>query len=150
MIKLNPPIDGYRKPLGLPRLRYEEALPVALEALEAAQNAGNVHWAAQDELQIGRILIYLGRFDEAEVRIDSAEATFRRASSSNDRLIQLDLAEHHGLSPDYSCRSGICRTCMCELVEGEVEYVEEPLNAPDPGCVLICVSKPKSKLVVEI
>ena len=62
----------------------------------------------------------------------------------------LDLAEQHGLSPDYSCRSGICRTCMCELVEGEVEYVEEPLNAPDPGCVLICVSRPKSKLVVEI
>jgi len=31
-----------------------------------------------------------------------------------------------------------------------VEYVEEPLNPPDPGCVLICVSRPKSKLVVEI
>ena len=62
----------------------------------------------------------------------------------------LDLAEHHGLSPDYSCRSGICRTCMCELVEGEVEYLEEPLNAPDPGCVLICVCRPKTKLVVEV
>jgi ferredoxin-NADP reductase/MOSC domain-containing protein YiiM/predicted pyridoxine 5'-phosphate oxidase superfamily flavin-nucleotide-binding protein len=62
----------------------------------------------------------------------------------------LDLAEHHGLNPDYSCRSGICRTCMCELVEGEVEYIEEPLNAPEPGCILICVSKPKSKLVLEV
>ena len=62
----------------------------------------------------------------------------------------LDLAEHHGLNPDYSCRSGICRTCMCELIEGEVEYFEEPLNAPEPGCVLICVSKPKSKLVLEV
>jgi ferredoxin-NADP reductase/MOSC domain-containing protein YiiM/predicted pyridoxine 5'-phosphate oxidase superfamily flavin-nucleotide-binding protein len=62
----------------------------------------------------------------------------------------LDLAEHHGLSPPYSCRSGICRTCMCELVEGEVKYLEEPLNAPDPGCVLICVSRPKTKIVVDI
>jgi ferredoxin len=62
----------------------------------------------------------------------------------------LDLAEHHGLNPDYSCRSGICRTCMCELIEGEVEYIEEPLNAPEPGCILICVSKPKSKLVLEV
>jgi hypothetical protein len=62
----------------------------------------------------------------------------------------LDLAEQHGLSPDYSCRSGICRTCMCELVEGEVEYLEEPLNAPDPGCVLICVCRPKSKLIVDV
>ena len=62
----------------------------------------------------------------------------------------LDLAEHHGLNPDYSCRSGICRTCMCELVEGEVEYFEEPLNAPEPGRVLICVCKPKSKLVLDV
>ncbi len=62
----------------------------------------------------------------------------------------LDLAEHQGLSPPYSCRSGICRTCMCELVEGEVEYLEEPLRAPDPGCVLICVSRPKTKLAVEV
>ena len=62
----------------------------------------------------------------------------------------LDLAEHQGLSPPYSCRSGICRTCMCKLVEGEVEYLEEPLSAPDPGCVLLCVSRPKTKLVVEV
>lgn len=62
----------------------------------------------------------------------------------------LDLAEHHGLSPPYSCRSGICRTCMCELLEGEVEYLEEPLDAPDPGRVLICASRPKTQIVVDV
>ena len=62
----------------------------------------------------------------------------------------LDLAEHHGLSPDYSCRSGICHTCMCELVEGEVEYLEEPLDPPDSGSVLICCSRPKGRLVIDI
>jgi ferredoxin-NADP reductase/MOSC domain-containing protein YiiM len=62
----------------------------------------------------------------------------------------LDLAERHGLSPDYSCRSGICHTCMCALVEGEVEYLEEPLDEPDPGCVLICCSRPKTSLVIEV
>ncbi len=62
----------------------------------------------------------------------------------------LDLAERHGLSPDYSCRSGICHTCMCTLIEGEVDYVEEPLQEPDPGCVLICCSRPKSNLVIEV
>jgi ferredoxin-NADP reductase len=62
----------------------------------------------------------------------------------------LDLAEHQGLSPPYSCRSGICRTCMCALAEGEVEYLEEPLNAPDPGHVLICVARPKTKLVIDL
>jgi ferredoxin-NADP reductase/MOSC domain-containing protein YiiM len=62
----------------------------------------------------------------------------------------LDLAEHQGLNPPYSCRSGICRTCMCPLIEGEVEYLEEPLNAPDPGSVLICVCRPKTGVVLDI
>ncbi len=62
----------------------------------------------------------------------------------------LDLAERHGLNPDYSCRSGICHTCMCTLVEGEVEYLEEPLGEPDPGCALICCSRPKTNLVIEV
>ncbi|MCZ6863665.1 MAG: 2Fe-2S iron-sulfur cluster-binding protein, partial [Alphaproteobacteria bacterium] len=62
----------------------------------------------------------------------------------------LDLAERHGLDPDYSCRSGICQTCICELIEGEVEYFEEPLDEPNPGSVLICCSKPKTNLVIEV
>ena len=62
----------------------------------------------------------------------------------------LDLAEHNGLNPDYSCRSGICHTCMCALVDGEVEYLEEPLDPPDAGQVLICCSRPKGSLVVDV
>lgn len=62
----------------------------------------------------------------------------------------LDLAEANGLSPDYSCRSGICHTCICELEEGEVEYVLEPLERPDQGSVLICCSKPTTNVVVAV
>ena len=62
----------------------------------------------------------------------------------------LDLAEANGLSPDYSCRSGICHTCTCPLEDGEVEYTLEPLDPPDPGSVLICCSKPKTNLVVGV
>ncbi len=62
----------------------------------------------------------------------------------------LDLAESQGLNPDYSCRSGICNTCISELTEGEVEYLEEPLDEPDRGHVLICCARPKTSLVIEI
>jgi len=62
----------------------------------------------------------------------------------------LDLAEVHGLHPEYSCRSGICHTCMSALREGEVEYLLEPADMPDPGCVLICCSRPKSDVVIDI
>ena len=62
----------------------------------------------------------------------------------------LDLAERHGLSPDYSCRSGICHTCITDLTEGEVDYLEPPLDEPGQGQVLICCARPKTSLVVEI
>ena len=62
----------------------------------------------------------------------------------------LDLAEANGLSPDYSCRSGICHTCACPLEQGEVEYVQEPLDLPNSKSVLICCSKPKTSIVVNI
>lgn len=63
----------------------------------------------------------------------------------------LELAEANNLNPPYSCRAGICLTCMCVVKEGEVEYEETPTGTPDQGTVLICVAKPKtSKLVLEL
>ena len=62
----------------------------------------------------------------------------------------LELAENAGLAPEFSCRSGICSTCACKLVEGKVEYFEEPLERPDNGDVLICCAKPKGPVVLEI
>jgi ferredoxin-NADP reductase/MOSC domain-containing protein YiiM/ferredoxin len=61
----------------------------------------------------------------------------------------LDLAEDHGVFPDFGCRSGICSTCMYDLVEGEVEYAYEPLDQPAPGRVLLCCTRPKSELVID-
>jgi ferredoxin-NADP reductase/MOSC domain-containing protein YiiM len=62
----------------------------------------------------------------------------------------LGLAEANGLRPDFSCRTGICHTCASKLIEGEVEYVTEPLDLPDPGTVLICCSRPKTDLVIDV
>ena len=62
----------------------------------------------------------------------------------------LDLAEANGLSPDYSCRSGVCQTCVARIEEGEVEYVIEPLDPPDDGSVLICCSKPTTPVVITL
>jgi uncharacterized protein len=60
----------------------------------------------------------------------------------------LDFAEANDLNPPYSCRQGICGTCMCKLLEGEVEYQETPTAAIEEGSVLICISKPKTPRVV--
>ena len=63
----------------------------------------------------------------------------------------LEFAEDQGLSPDFSCRAGICLTCMCAIEDGEVAYDEPPTGTPDDGKVLICVSKPRTaKVVLDI
>ncbi len=84
---------------------------------------------------------------------EEIEVTFSRSGVTanwNPSLESiLDLAEAHGLTPDYSCRSGICHTCVCKLESGEVEYSPEPLEMPEEGSVLICCSKPKGNIVVE-
>jgi uncharacterized protein len=60
----------------------------------------------------------------------------------------LEFAEANDLNPAYRCRQGICGTCMCKILEGEVEYQEEPTAAIADGSVLICISKPKTSRVV--
>jgi uncharacterized protein len=63
----------------------------------------------------------------------------------------LECAEANDLNPPYSCRQGICGTCQCKLLEGEVEYQENPTAAIEAGSVLICISKPKTpKVVLEL
>ena len=62
----------------------------------------------------------------------------------------LELAEANGLNPPYSCRQGICGTCMCELTEGEVEYLQPPTAEIEPGSVLICIARPKTALAIDV
>lgn len=62
----------------------------------------------------------------------------------------LDLAELHGLRPDFSCRSGICHTCMSRLIDGAVEYFLHIADEPDPGQVLICCSRPRTNVVIDL
>lgn len=62
----------------------------------------------------------------------------------------LDLAEAAGLDPDFSCREGICNTCMSSIQEGNVEYVRAPLDPPPPGKVLICCTRPVGRVVLNL
>jgi uncharacterized protein len=60
----------------------------------------------------------------------------------------LEFAEANDLDPAYNCRQGICGTCMCTILEGEVAYQTEPTAAIAEGSVLICIAKPKTARVV--
>ena len=62
----------------------------------------------------------------------------------------LAFAEDQGLAPDFSCRAGVCGTCKSRLLSGEVAYFEEPLDELTPGEVLLCCSRPKGPLVLDL
>ena len=62
----------------------------------------------------------------------------------------LALAEDMGLSPEFSCRAGICNSCKSSITAGEVDYFEDPLDDLSPGEVLICCSRPKTSVVLEL
>ena len=53
----------------------------------------------------------------------------KTAAWQPDAASLLELAEANDLTPDYSCRQGICGTCECQLLEGEVEYNQPPTAA---------------------
>lgn len=85
--------------------------------------------------------------DERNAEIVFAKSGKTLTWEDSDGTI-LEFAEANGIEADYSCRQGICLTCMCKINEGEVEYEEPPAGTPDEGSVLICVAKPKSSKVV--
>ena len=68
-------------------------------------------------------------------------------------LTLLEAAEMSRVQLPSSCRNGTCRTCMCQLVSGEVSYtVEWPgLSAEEKaeGLVLPCVARPLTHLVLD-
>jgi ferredoxin-NADP reductase len=79
------------------------------------------------------------------------EIVFTRSGKSapwrNFKGTLLEFAEQQGLTPEFSCRAGICNSCECELLEGAVRYDETPLDAPAEGKALICLARPASPRV---
>jgi MOSC domain-containing protein YiiM/ferredoxin len=62
----------------------------------------------------------------------------------------LGLAERAGLQPGFGCRSGSCRTCLCTVLEGAIEYTE-PVEPSGPGTVLLCSARPAGgRLVLDL
>jgi len=62
----------------------------------------------------------------------------------------LELAEACDVSVRWSCRTGVCHTCMTGLIGGSITYQPEPLERPAPGNVLLCCSQPNANVVLDL
>ncbi|MFF8726828.1 MOSC domain-containing protein [Streptomyces sp. NPDC015171] len=62
----------------------------------------------------------------------------------------LDLAEACDVPTRWSCRTGVCHTCVTHLVAGDISYTTPPLELPEPGTVLVCCSRPATEVVLDL
>ena len=62
----------------------------------------------------------------------------------------LELAEACDVPARWSCRTGVCHTCISGLIGGSVAYHPEPLETPSPGNVLVCCSQPDANVILDL
>ena len=86
-------------------------------------------------------------------RIANTDLSFE-APASMPLLQAAERAEVAGLKMISSCRNGTCRTCICQLVEGQVTYrIDWPglsLDEKREGFILPCVAYPLSDVVIGL
>ncbi|MCG5075394.1 2Fe-2S iron-sulfur cluster-binding protein [Paraburkholderia tagetis] len=94
--------------------------------------------------------------DKAEREIDAHATTVRFHHHATpvawDARCEslLELAEQHGYAVPFSCRVGICNTCVTPLAEGQVEYATAPLDPPPEGAVVLCCAKPLGNVTLAL
>jgi ferredoxin-NADP reductase/MOSC domain-containing protein YiiM len=62
----------------------------------------------------------------------------------------LDLADACDVPTRWSCRTGVCHTCVTPLLSGDITYNPDPLEPPAAGEVLICCARPSTDIVLDM
>jgi len=62
----------------------------------------------------------------------------------------LELAEACDVPVRWSCRTGVCHTCMTGLIAGSITYNPEPVERPAPGNLLVCCSQPNAGVTLDL
>ena len=62
----------------------------------------------------------------------------------------LDLADACDVPTRWSCRTGVCHTCVTPLLSGDITYSPDPLEPPADGQALICCARPATEIVLDM
>ncbi|MBV1921431.1 MAG: pyridoxamine 5'-phosphate oxidase family protein [Pseudomonadales bacterium] len=76
-----------------------------------------------------------------EAIIEFTDSNVEQAWSEGDGSL-LELAEAHGFTPEFGCRSGQCGACKTKIISGEVSYQTEHSSVVNDGEVLLCCAVP--------
>ena len=72
------------------------------------------------------------------------------AAWSDSYLSVLELAEACDVPTQWSCRTGVCHTCVTSLLSGQASYDTTPLEPPGDDELLICSAHPTEDLVLDL
>ncbi|MEV6638972.1 MOSC and FAD-binding oxidoreductase domain-containing protein [Amycolatopsis sp. NPDC051371] len=62
----------------------------------------------------------------------------------------LEFAEACDVPTRWSCRTGVCHTCVTPVLSGRVRYDPDPLEPPAAGEVLVCCARPREDVVLDL
>ncbi|MFJ2157492.1 MOSC domain-containing protein [Streptomyces sp. NPDC087856] len=62
----------------------------------------------------------------------------------------LELADACDVPTRWSCRTGVCHTCVTPLLSGTITYSPDPLEPPADGEILICCARPDTDVVLDM
>ena len=62
----------------------------------------------------------------------------------------LEFAEACDVPTRWSCRTGVCHTCVTPVLSGSVAYEPDPLEPPAPGEALVCCARPQEDVVLDL
>ena len=88
------------------------------------------------------------KMSKVTVRSDGRAVMFDLAAVGENIL---DAGMHNGLDLPYSCKAGVCSTCKCKLIEGEVDMdISHGLeqHEVEAGYILSCQAHPLTDTVV--
>lgn len=109
----------------------------------------NIHHELFTTSETGELVESHDGMTQVTIILDDEEETF---IMPQDRPV-LDAALDHGLDAPYSCRGGICSTCIARIKEGEAEMRNNQILTDSEiaeGLILTCQAHPTtSKIVVD-
>ncbi|MDC0602101.1 class I ribonucleotide reductase maintenance protein YfaE [Aliiglaciecola sp.] len=62
----------------------------------------------------------------------------------------LECLEQHKINVHYHCREGFCGACRTKLLNGQIDYVTDPLAYIDDDEFLPCCSVPLSNIEIKV
>lgn len=86
------------------------------------------------------------------MKITVTKDGFESVLSSDDSKTILESIEKMGLDVPYSCRVGVCSSCKCKLISGQVEEDDEMCltdKEKSEGWIITCQTYPKTDIEIN-